>query len=32
MAAWYHHAPLTGLELATTYYLTVDSDGETLGE
>jgi acid phosphatase type 7 len=32
MAAWYHHAPLTGLEPATTYYLTVESDGETLGE
>ncbi|TVP46670.1 MAG: metallophosphoesterase family protein [Gemmatimonadales bacterium] len=32
MAAWYHHAPLTGLEPATTYYLTVETDGETLGE
>jgi acid phosphatase type 7 len=32
MAAWYHHVPLTGLEPSTTYYLTVESDGETLGE
>ncbi|TVR64698.1 MAG: metallophosphoesterase family protein [Gemmatimonadales bacterium] len=32
MHGWYHHAPLSGLEPSTRYYLTVETDGETLGE
>ncbi len=32
MDAWYHHAHLSGLEPATRYYLTVETDGQTLGE
>ena len=32
MDAWYHHAHLSGLEPSTRYYLTVETDGHTLGE
>lgn len=32
MDAWYHHVSLDDLEPATRYYITVETDGETLGE
>ncbi len=32
MDAWYHHVSLTELEPATRYYITVETDGEALGE
>lgn len=32
MASYYHHAYLSGLEPSTRYYITVESDGESLGE